>query len=333
MNTVFLIGNGFDLNLELATRYSDFYKYYVKCPPAYIGDSVVKFKNEIDSYLTKQTSKTRYDIDWSDLEAGLGAYTERLGIEDYENIHLDVILRLKEYLQMIDEGFHPEKILMEKVAKDFCQPEQSGSFNPAETSQLSNFKNSAELLRIINFNYTYTVEKLLENPKTPQKIGVNAIGHEVILQELVHIHHSLNDDHVLVGVNDNSQIANKEFRSNEDICDLLVKAQTNDMMGLNINNRCSYIIDGAHLIVLFGLSLGSTDKRWWKLIGRRLANSDCRIIYFVHAEGLDPDYEIHQGKIKRKCKKNLFKLMDIENEYNKYESRVYVGYGANLFKC
>ena len=44
MNTFYLIGNGFDLNLELATRYNDFYKYYVKCPPAYIGDFVVKFK-------------------------------------------------------------------------------------------------------------------------------------------------------------------------------------------------------------------------------------------------------------------------------------------------
>lgn len=28
MNIVFLIGNGFDLNLGLNTRYSDFYEYY-----------------------------------------------------------------------------------------------------------------------------------------------------------------------------------------------------------------------------------------------------------------------------------------------------------------
>lgn len=33
MNITFLIGNGFDLNLKLNTRYSDFYKYYIKNDP------------------------------------------------------------------------------------------------------------------------------------------------------------------------------------------------------------------------------------------------------------------------------------------------------------
>ena len=33
MNITFLIGNGFDLNLNLNTRYSDFYKYYIENDP------------------------------------------------------------------------------------------------------------------------------------------------------------------------------------------------------------------------------------------------------------------------------------------------------------
>ena len=32
MNIVFLIGNGFDLNLGLKTRYRNFYDYYVALP-------------------------------------------------------------------------------------------------------------------------------------------------------------------------------------------------------------------------------------------------------------------------------------------------------------
>ena len=30
MNVTFLIGNGFDINLGLDTRYSDFYPYFIK---------------------------------------------------------------------------------------------------------------------------------------------------------------------------------------------------------------------------------------------------------------------------------------------------------------
>ncbi len=33
MNITFLIGNGFDLNLGLKTRYTDFYKYYMEHNP------------------------------------------------------------------------------------------------------------------------------------------------------------------------------------------------------------------------------------------------------------------------------------------------------------
>lgn len=32
MTITFLIGNGFDINIGMATRYKDFYKYYVNLP-------------------------------------------------------------------------------------------------------------------------------------------------------------------------------------------------------------------------------------------------------------------------------------------------------------
>lgn len=32
-NITFLIGNGFDINVGLDTRYSDFYKYHTDCYP------------------------------------------------------------------------------------------------------------------------------------------------------------------------------------------------------------------------------------------------------------------------------------------------------------
>lgn len=46
MNITYLIGNGFDLNLGLKTRYRDFYDYYVKQPSN--DDLIKKFKNDLE---------------------------------------------------------------------------------------------------------------------------------------------------------------------------------------------------------------------------------------------------------------------------------------------
>lgn len=45
MNILFLIGNGFDINLGMQTRYTDFYKYYATVPTS--KDSILKLKKEI----------------------------------------------------------------------------------------------------------------------------------------------------------------------------------------------------------------------------------------------------------------------------------------------
>ena len=58
----FLIGNGFDINVGLRTKYRDFYEYYIKkCP---------------NDMLAKNIGKN-YEY-WSDFEVGLGRYTEKV---------------------------------------------------------------------------------------------------------------------------------------------------------------------------------------------------------------------------------------------------------------
>ena len=56
MNITFLIGNGFDINLGLKTRYTDFYPYYLK--------------KKHDDIISKAISDN-YDR-WVDLELALG---------------------------------------------------------------------------------------------------------------------------------------------------------------------------------------------------------------------------------------------------------------------
>ena len=54
MNITFMIGNGFDLNLNLKTGYKDFYKYYIE--------------NTKEDIISKSI-KNNYEL-WADLELG-----------------------------------------------------------------------------------------------------------------------------------------------------------------------------------------------------------------------------------------------------------------------
>ena len=69
MNITFMIGNGFDLQLGLKTRYIDFYNYYIAKNN---NDMIAKSINE------------NYDL-WSDLEVGLGEFTSTLSNNDIES--------------------------------------------------------------------------------------------------------------------------------------------------------------------------------------------------------------------------------------------------------
>ena len=68
MNITYIIGNGFDVNLGLKTRYQDFYDYYQNQPSP--SEEVKQLKAHID----------RNKENWADLELALGEYTSNLRI-------------------------------------------------------------------------------------------------------------------------------------------------------------------------------------------------------------------------------------------------------------
>ena len=51
MNITYIIGNGFDINLGLKTRYVDFYKWYVDRNRESTPDVVKVFRNEIAGFI------------------------------------------------------------------------------------------------------------------------------------------------------------------------------------------------------------------------------------------------------------------------------------------
>ena len=119
MNIVYLIGNGFDINIGLKTRYKDFYDYYLALDSSGDNEHVKKLKEHL-----KETLSTD-DKYWSDLEIALGAYTTNFSsLEELELAYNNINDRFREFIQTIEEEkLDISKFNIEKLKKSLAHPE------------------------------------------------------------------------------------------------------------------------------------------------------------------------------------------------------------------
>lgn len=93
MNITFMIGNGFDINLGLDTKYTDFIKVYRSIQPR-DNKIIRRFKEEI----IEQNLPL-----WANAEMAFGKQTsfisEDFTVEDYCNCHSHFCTALAEYLK------------------------------------------------------------------------------------------------------------------------------------------------------------------------------------------------------------------------------------------
>ena len=138
MNILFLIGNGFDVNLGMHTSYADFYEYYVnKQSPS---KNVETLKNNIAQY--KNTNK------WSDLEKGLGLYTSEVkSISELNEVYFDINDELKNYLkEQLSTIPLADVKLAEKIKKDLASPGRY--FNQRQQKEIEQFISSTSNIQM-----------------------------------------------------------------------------------------------------------------------------------------------------------------------------------------
>ena len=147
-----------------------------------------------------------------------------------------------------------------------------------------------DIINIISFNYTNTLEDILKF--SGEERWKKATGGYVTLKSIAHVHHTLQENNIVFGVNDISQVANPAYKHDKTICDLFVKPQANDVLGGYVHTAIPYIIQETNLFVFFGVSGGATDCLWWNYIGRRLVSAPkfSRIIWFVHDNKVNSDF-------------------------------------------
>lgn len=271
MNVLYIIGNGLDISLGMKTDYQSFYDYY----------SSLETKDADIINLKASVEAGRYHT-WADLEAWLGDYTKYLGTE---KAFLKCLDHMKNSLCVyLKEQFDQRKFrIVDRFAQDFYNPEKYLDGKIKE--RYDSFINSIALpLRdfyphVVTLNYTSTIEEIYSylNVKGP---------------ELLHLHGSI-EDGIVMGVSDEEQISNETFRHSRNVTEDFVKPSFNDACLNNNNAICERWIKEADMIVLFGTSLGETDRKWWRMIGQQLIGGelDTMIIYFAFDK--DKDCRLH----------------------------------------
>lgn len=282
MNIVFLIGNGFDINLGMKTSYADFYDDYIK---TYRTDS------EPINRLMKSIIQYKKTNLWADLEKGLGEYTEHVStVDELREIYFHLNEALMSYLSFQElDGKYQTSDAATILKKDLMSPQQG--FRPRVRQEIVNFMSPGNVVtddvHIITFNYTNTIEEILAagNLSLPVELGVkNNNGSKRILQSINHIHGTLNDPEVIMGVNDKSQIKNDKLAKDPSARSMLVKPETTINRGDLLDDKCEKIMNQADMYCLFGLSLGETDQKWWNLLANRFNNPNVHIIYYAHTD-------------------------------------------------
>lgn len=299
MNILYLIGNGFDLNLGLKTKYSDFYDYYLQLDsPNY---NVAKLKTSI-----RKHKKTEL---WKDLEFALGQITRDYdNVDDFIEALSDISDNLLAYVQSEQERIKFNSDATKKFAEYISWPSQY--IPEAAIERIRRFQNGWRTnewkIDIITFNYTNIIDNLLKD-KVGKSIGLHNATYHIKLSSINHVH-GLYNDTILLGVDNVEQIANEKFRTEQDLLEIFVKPKANYAMELLMDEKCANLINNASLIVTFGLSFGPTDNIWWARLKNRMKKQNSRIIIFDYINDLDMsnNRRTRFGFYKRKASSLLF---------------------------
>lgn len=322
MQILYLIGNGFDINLKMKTRYTEFYEHYQD----------IKTESTTIKNLKENIKKEVYT--WSDLELRLGEYMSEIKTyEEFEEIYDDLLEKFGDYLQDVEDKVNWKTTNINKLKMHLSNPEKS--LMQKEINKLTAFKETFSKVNwrvdIVTFNYTRSIERLLNEEFTSLNLGTHHSNYNITLRNIWHIHGDLNN--MVLGVNDTSQLKNKDFLKNRKILNAFIKQYNNSRQGHTVDEILDTKISSANLICVFGSSIGKTDKLWWEKIGQHLlSNENCILIIFT-STNIKPQRAIHKkGDYEDELRETFLSRTNLnDTEKEKINDRIYVRANTDMF--
>jgi len=276
-HVTFFIGNGFDLNVGLKTRYTDFYKIYTKQQSA--SKTVEWFKQVI---LQNEAYQWR---DWADFEMGLAEqsilFEEPKPAEAFLECFNDFSVAFNNHLtsecaRVHWDAFDKSSRIYQKFTRSI-----KGFHNAFRTEQKENIERLthnilfSSKINFLQFNYTDVFDKLIA------KTGFEFSGKNL------HIHGNMGGGYHTMGVDSIDQIGNEKIRKSSRVQNIFVKPKFMDLLQRhnihhgNERNEALKAISESSVICTFGSSIGETDRYWWKKVGEWLSSPNTNRFFIV----------------------------------------------------
>ena len=161
MNITFLIGNGFDINLGLKTRYVDFYDYYQKHASEH-------------SMILQLIRDDKNKEKWADLELALGEKLKEINavnVDSFMDAHAELDSLLIDYLEEEQKKYTIETMKDEIVTElirslqEFTE-ELSAEEQRSYQATFDADKNESLHYNFITFNYTDILDEIIKKVKS-----------------------------------------------------------------------------------------------------------------------------------------------------------------------
>ncbi|MCH5348160.1 MAG: hypothetical protein J1E40_02460 [Oscillospiraceae bacterium] len=327
MNITFLIGNGFDVNLGLKTKYTDFYNTYIKSNEKRDDDDPVKKF----CYLIENNYET-----WSDFEMAFAS--NAFGTkEDVRDILYDFSSKFVKHLKAQEElcNYSNEDMLDEFrwfLTNGYTYLE--GRDKQILEKRYSDRKENT-VINFVNFNYTNTLDQIIQ--KYISDTGSNNLVQYKysgptfyeILGSVLHIHGSLGGQ-IILGIDSSEQLADENLKNNDLIDRYCVKYNINvDIGNQQIENDFINLINNSDIIYAYGISFGASDESRWRFIYRWLKTSpNHKLIVYKHSTDIKKYDRSYLRKL-LDCiegyKNEYLSLLGFnETEYEKYYNQIFV---------
>lgn len=274
MNILFILGNGFDLSLGLDTSYKSFLKHYLNSHQPNTDSFIEDFQKEVWKNLDT----------WTDLETHLGQWLDdKMSRDRAIAVHDDLVNELSLYMKNEQERAKPSSKVREQILSNMANVSYHLNWNLDKreiTNYISNFVNyTPHVINTITLNYTDTFERLaLQEGENVYQCTDNKINFK--FNRPIHLHGTV-DEGIVLGVNDESQVRNKQLIKENSIQHRFIKPSTiNNVYRTGNEELAINAIEAAHLICIYGSSFGKTDKRIWNHIVNRVAKNSVYVILF-----------------------------------------------------
>lgn len=236
-----------------------------------------------DNILTDQETKW---ANWSDLELALGKLTKKPEVDEevFMNAFDDLNLDLNTYLQIEQEKFDltGKTIDIQKNLKSIYSQIPDG-LKERVLKFIQSFPIQTDYIKILTLNYTNILDQIIEKEKNKEYNSFRGHNHGCFIKNVEHAHGTL-DFSLILGVNDENQL-NKEFTDSNK--KYLIKEKMLIQARDNRHFKNFDLIDWANLIIIFGTSIGATDRYLWKIIADNSINKNMPIIIHCYNENFD----------------------------------------------